>query len=86
MENEEKKTPKVTIDGTEYEFDSLSSNAKKLLNMMRVADGEIKHLELQLNLARIAQQTLGNSLKTDLAAPKEEQEKTEEAPKTEEAS
>ncbi len=73
MAEKAKQAPKVTIDGVEYELDSLSNNAKSLINMIRMADREIKQLELQLTLSRIAQQTLANSLKADLAAPKVEQ-------------
>ena len=62
--------PKITIDGVDYSADSLSQNAKQHIATIRMADREIRQLETQLMLARIARQTLANSLKNEMAAPK----------------
>lgn len=61
--------PTVTIDGVEYPIAGLNKNAKALVSNIRMADREIKRLEEQLQLARIARQALGNSLRSELTIP-----------------
>lgn len=60
----------LTIDGVEYGVDSLSRNAKLLINHIRLADRELRRLEAQTMLARIARQTLASNLEKELAAIK----------------
>ena len=62
--------PKIKIDNVEYDVNALTKNAKGLIGTIRMADREIRRLEAQLGLLRISRQTLGASLKAELANPK----------------
>ena len=61
--------PSITIDGVTYPVEGLSNNAKSMINSLRMTDREIKQLEQKIMIARIAQQALGNALRTDITAP-----------------
>lgn len=69
MAEQENTIPKITVDGVDYAAATLSNQSKALIGTIRAADREIRRLELQLTLARVARQTLGNSLKAELAKP-----------------
>ncbi len=60
----------LNIDGVAYSVDSLSRNAKVLINNIRVADRELRRLETQVMLARIARQALAANLSTELGVKK----------------
>ena len=57
---------KITIDGSEYELDSLSDNAKSQLQGIQVAEAEIKHLNVQIALAQTARNAYVHALQADL--------------------
>lgn len=59
----------VTIDGTRYELNSLSDNAKAQLTNMRLADQEIARLQMQLALAQTARNAYAQALKEELPEP-----------------
>ena len=58
--------PKITIDGKEYNSDSLSEEAKKHLNALQMVDGEIRHLQIQLGIANTARGVYVQLLKAAL--------------------
>jgi hypothetical protein len=55
--------PKIKINNTEYDTDSLPDAAKQQLQMLAVTDAEIKRLQAQLAIA----QTAKNAYLTALA-------------------
>ena len=57
---------KITIDGSEYELDRLSDNAKSQLQGIQVAEAEIKHLNVQIALAQTARNAYVHALQADL--------------------
>ncbi len=54
----------VTIDGTKYELDSLSKDARAALGNLAAVEQELRRLRMQAGIARIAQQALGAQLRT----------------------
>jgi hypothetical protein len=54
---------KINIDGTEYNFDELSKEAKAELHAVRVADAELKRLNMQLALTQTARNAYVQALK-----------------------
>ena len=46
--------PKIKINNTEYDTDTLPDEAKRQLQMMAMADAEIKRLQMQLAIAQTA--------------------------------
>lgn len=57
---------KITIDGKEYELDSLSEAAKAQLTNLRVVDQEISRLQQQQAIAQTARNAYANALKEQL--------------------
>ncbi|MDZ7853749.1 MAG: DUF6447 family protein [Halomonas sp.] len=63
----EKQTERtVTIDGKEYQLDSLSEKAKKQLVNLRITDEEIQRLNHQLSIAQTARSAYANALKQEI--------------------
>lgn len=62
------KSRTITIDGTKYEIDSFSKEAKATLSNLAAIDLELRRLRTQTGIARIAQQALAAQLKTQLPA------------------
>ena len=62
----------VTIDGTEYNTEALSSEAKNELMSMQICDQKIAALQTDLAIAQTARNAYANALKSLLpkAAPK----------------
>lgn len=58
----------VTIDGTQYEVDSLSKEARAALVNLQLTEGEIKRLRVQLGIAQTAQRAFAAQLKAGLPA------------------
>ena len=58
--------PNVTIDGTEYNLDDLSANAKEQLGSLQFAQGEIRRLEAQLAVFKTAAFAYSNELKKEI--------------------
>lgn len=46
--------PNLNIDGKEYDLDTLSEAAKQQLGALQVIDNELRHLQVQLNIAQTA--------------------------------
>ncbi len=65
-ETTNKSSPKITIDGVDYEIAALSEQSRRLISTIRSADREMRRLEFQLSLARIARQTIAANLKNEL--------------------
>ena len=56
----------VNIDGTEYDTDSFSEEARAQYNSIRFIDSEIVRLEALLVTLRTAKVTYGKALKSEL--------------------
>ena len=56
-------SPTVTIDGVKYDVASLSKEARATLASLGAVDQELRRLRVQVDIARIAQQTLGQQLR-----------------------
>ncbi|MCG5531445.1 DUF6447 family protein [Halorhodospira halochloris] len=67
-EETEQQSSTVTIDGTEYQLDQLSDNARQQLANLRAADGEIQRIEAQLAIARTARGAYARALQQELPA------------------
>ena len=59
----------ISIDGIQYDLDTLSDVAKQQLINLQVTDGEIARLQTQLSIANTARATYANVLKTELDKP-----------------
>ncbi|WP_104019692.1 DUF6447 family protein [Roseovarius nitratireducens] len=59
-------TQTVTIDGKDYELESLSDAAKDQLTNLRVVDQEIARLQQQQAIAQTARNAYANALKAEL--------------------
>ncbi len=46
--------PIIKIDDREFDFDSLPDGAKQNLNMLKLIETEIQHLQVQLAIANTA--------------------------------
>ena len=56
----------ITIDGTEYESDTWSDEAKNQLNSIQFCDVKINQLEAELAAIKTARSAYGQALKTML--------------------
>jgi len=65
----------ITIDGKEYDLNTLSDQAKSQLIMLQAADGELRRLQQQIAIVQTARNAYAQALKAALAA----QEASEEA-------
>ncbi|HWK36462.1 hypothetical protein [Sphingomonas sp.] len=61
--------PTVSIDGKEYEIESLNDAAKANLNSLRIADREIARVRTQLRLMETARAVYAKGVEVNL--PKE---------------
>lgn len=68
MSDEQKQT--ITIDGTEYNVNDLSDNAKAQVTNLRVTDAEIEKLKQQLAIFQTARTAYARALSDEL--PKKE--------------
>ena len=57
----------VTIDGKEYEFDSLSKEAKEQLGSLKFVQAEIQRSKAQLAVYQTAASAYSKALKDELA-------------------
>ncbi|MDX1668453.1 MAG: DUF6447 family protein [Limnobacter sp.] len=53
---------KITIDGKEYEYDTLADEAKQQLNNLRVADQKIQALQQELAMIQTARAAYASTL------------------------
>ena len=56
----------VTIDGKEYDLDSLSNEAKEQLTSLQFVQGELKRLEAQAAVYKTAYSGYLNALKNEI--------------------
>jgi hypothetical protein len=61
-----KSSPSVTIDGVKYDVASLSKEARNALNNLGATEAELKHLQVQVGIARVARQVFAQQLKATL--------------------
>ena len=63
-----KRTPmrSITIDGTEYDVDQLSDNAKAQLALLQACENKVRQLEIDLAIVQTARQAYGLALKSEL--------------------
>jgi hypothetical protein len=64
---EETKTPKVNIDGTEYDLDQLSDKAKNMIGFVQRLDTEAAELRFQLDKASLARKQALLDLKEEVS-------------------
>ena len=64
---EEKKTPKVNIDGTEYDLDQLSDKAKNMIGFVQRLDTEAAEMRFQLDKASLARKQALLDLKEEVS-------------------
>ena len=64
---EEKKTPKVNIDGTEYNLDQLSDKAKNMIGFVQRLDTEAAEMRFQLDKAGLARKQALLDLKEEVS-------------------
>ena len=64
---EEKKTPKVNIDGTEYDLDQLSDKEKNMIGFVQRLDTEATELRFQLDKASLARKQALLDLKEEVS-------------------
>ena len=60
--------PTITIDGQEYDLDSLSAEAKSQLQMVQLTDAEITRLTAQLAIAQTARRAYAVALQQALGS------------------
>lgn len=58
--------PNITIDGKDYDTDSLSEESKGHLSSLRVVDGEIQRIKVQLAIAQTARNSVAEDLRVSL--------------------
>ena len=61
--------PNIKIDDKEYDFDTLSDEAKKQLRMLQYIDGELARLQAQGAVLQTARGAYVNALKAALPSP-----------------
>lgn len=64
--------PTIKIDDREFDLDSLPDGAKQNLNMLKLIETEIQHLQVQLVIANTAKNACVQSLKAQLPTPVEQ--------------
>lgn len=56
----------VTIDGTEYDLDNLSAQARAALVDLNATDAELRRLQVQANIAQAARKAFADRLRATL--------------------
>ena len=56
----------ITIDGKEYDLESLSDNARSQLNSLRIVDQKIAQLQSDLAITQTARNSYAQALKAEL--------------------
>lgn len=62
---------KITIDGTEYETDAMSEQARSTLVSVRFVDQQIQQKNHELNIAKTARAAYAAALKRELGKQSE---------------
>ena len=63
---EVKRMTDITIDGKEYDLESLSDNARSQLNSLRIVDQKIAQLQSDLAITQTARNSYAQALKAEL--------------------
>ena len=64
---------KVTIDGVDYDTDTMSQESRQQLEMLMMTEQRIRQTQAELAMMQTARQTYANALKASLlAAPSPE--------------
>ncbi len=63
---EEKDTPKINIDGTEYDLDQLSDKTKSIIGFIQKLDKEVVDLRFQLDKVTLARKQAVIDLKEEI--------------------
>ena len=66
-------TPTMTLNGTEWDIESMSDQQKVLLSHVTDLDRKIKSVSFNLDQLRIGRETFINMLSNALEAPAEEE-------------
>tara|TARA_Y100001968_G_C19009918_1_gene550020 strand:+ start:405 stop:590 length:186 start_codon:yes stop_codon:yes gene_type:complete len=56
----------VTIDGKEYDYDTLSDKAKATLSSIQFVQSELKRISAQASVLKTAESAYGKTLKQEL--------------------
>ena len=56
----------ITIDGTEYETDALSAEARSQLASLQVCDQKLKQLQIEVAIVQTARQAYAAALKQEI--------------------
>jgi hypothetical protein len=69
---------KITINKVEYYLDSLDENSQKILGDIRVIDGEMQRLQVQMSIAGVAKNSLLEKIDEESEGFEQVSEETEE--------
>jgi len=61
-----KDSPKVNIDGTEYDLDQLSDKAKSIIGFIQKLDKEVSELRYQIDKGILARKQVLEDLKNEI--------------------
>jgi hypothetical protein len=64
--SEEQKSPKVNIDGAEYDLDQLSEKTKSIIGFVQRLDKETTELRFQINKTTLARKQAVIDLKAEM--------------------
>ena len=60
---------KVTIDGVEYDTDTMSQESRQQLEMLMMTEQRIRQMQAELAMMQTARQAYAAALKASLVAP-----------------
>jgi len=60
---------KVTIDGVDYDTDTMSQESRQQLEMLVMTEQKIRQLQAEVAMMQTARQAYANALKASLVAP-----------------
>jgi len=60
---------KVTIDGVDYDTDTMSQESRQQLEMLMMTEQKIRQLQAEVAMMQTARQAYANALKALLVAP-----------------
>ena len=62
---------KVTIDGVDYDTDTMSQDSHQKLEMLKMTEQRIRQMQAELAMMQTARQAYANALKASLVATPE---------------
>ena len=60
---------KVTIDGVDYDSETMSQESRQQLEMLIMTEQKIRQLQAEVAIVQTARQAYANALKASLVAP-----------------